>query len=433
MLTGEIADYRFYENFNVKDIISVSDFFALEAFLIIVALLLSTVVISYLGSQLRAKIHRKTIVFVSLVVGITVLSTAGGVINNVYTTARLKFSDNTTFSESLAALSINQEEYVSKDKIRASKGKNIIVLSLESLEKGYLGEKLKHLTPNLSKLAQEHALYPMKQVHGSNWTSASMYTTITGVPALFGVHGNSIFKDTYESKLTSLADVLNHAGYDIQYFLGKKEFSGVQEMLTSFGISVKSEKDFQENYEKVTWGIQDMDLFTEFKKELLVKKQSGEPFALFLSTISTHFPDGVPDKRIDSILPPQKTRLELMVSGTDYLIGDLMSFLKEEGMLENTVFYIYPDHLLMGTKSRVLEDFDERSLYLLTNANPEELGYPKNENIYQIDLPKIILKGAQVEHNVKFLTDFIQNPDKRVFLSKNDRALLQLNEASLKL
>lgn len=432
ILTGEIADYRFYENFNFADIFSVADFFRLEGFMIFISLIISTLIINYLGGKIQLKSYRKPLAFVALLFGIVVLGTSGGVLNNVYTTARLKFSGNASFAKSLSQLNINEEQYISKSKIQAIKGKNIIVLSLESLEKGYLAEKLRHLTPNLSQMAQEYTLYSMKQVHGSNWTSASMYTAFTGVPALFSSHGNSIFRNTYDSKLTSLADILNAAGYDIQYFLGKKEYSGVEDMLTSFGVTVKSEKDFDKRYEKVIWGIQDIDLFTEFKNELLHKKQSSQPFALFLSTISTHFPDGVPDKRVDSILPPQKTRLELMASATDYLVGNLMAFLKEEGMLENTVFYIYPDHLLMGNKSRVLEDFDERSLYLLTNASRNTISYPINENIYQIDLPKIILEGAQVVHNVKFLTDFIQDEEKDKFVIKNDKAILQLNEASLR-
>ncbi len=431
-MTGEIADYRFYENINISDIFSVAGFFLKEGVLILLSLICSSLLIHYLSLILRAKVRLKSIAFLSLLVGIIILSTSGGIINNAFSTLQLKYSGNASFAEALSLLQINDREYTYKAKIKASPGKNIIVLSLESLEKAYLDENLKHLTPNLSKLIKEHSFYTMKQVPGGGWTSASMYTAITGIPGFFGVHGNSIFKNNYENKLTSLADVLNSAGYDTQYFLGKKEYSGVDDMLKTFGITAKSEKDFLQKYEKVDWGIQDMDLFSEFKKELLAKKKSEKPFALFLSTISTHFPNGVPDKRMDSILPAQKSRLELMVSATDYLIGDLMDFLKAEDMFSNTVFYIYPDHLLMGNASGVLEDFNERSLYLLTNAEPQNIGYSVKKDIYQIDIPKIILNGAQIEHNGKFLTDFIEDLNKNIFLNNNSQHLLRLNEAALK-
>ena len=121
-----------------------------------------------------------------------------------------------------------------------------------------------------------------------------------------------------------------------------------------------------------------------------------------------------------------------MASATDYFIGDLMAFLEKEDMLTDTVFYIYPDHLLMGSKSQVIEDFDERSLYLITNAKSIKKEYSTNQQIAQIDLPKIILKGADINTNAKFLTDYIPKKDKNAFLKENKKNLLQLNDAALR-
>jgi len=431
VLTGEIADYRFYENFNIKDVLSVADFFGKEGILLALALIFITFLINFFGLYVQKKISKKIVPIGVLLGGLALMGVNGGIIKNAYETFQLKFAGDTSFTEALTSLEIDQESYIEKREIEAVKGKNIIVLSLESFEKGYLGEKLKHLTPNITKLAKEYTLLNMEQSPAGGWTSASMYIAMTGVPAYFSTHGNSVFQSSHENKLTTLPDVLKNAGYDLQYFIGKKEYSGIDDMLKTHGFTVKSEKDFAAKYQEVSWGIQDMDLFEEFKKELLVQKNSGTPFAFFLSTIGTHFPDGVPDKRIDSLLPAQKSRLELMVSATDYFVGDLIDFLKGEKMFENTVFYIYPDHLLMGKNSRVVEDFDERSLYLLTNAESEKLGINPEEHVYQIDIPKLVLKGAEIEHNVQFLTDFISQKDKNAFLRKNAKSLLQLNDAAL--
>lgn len=432
IVTGEIADYRFYENFNIRDALSVAGFFGKEGVLIALALIVSIVLIHYSARWMRNRVAKKSITLGALLVGMVVLSIPGGIINNLYNTVSLKFAGNASFNEALSSLHIAEKEYVTKDEIKASPGKNIIVLSLESLEKGYMDKKLAHLTPNLRRLSKEYTLFDMQQSPAGGWTSASMYTAITGVPAFFGTHGNSVFQKSYENKLTTLADVLKAAGYDLEYFIGKKEYSGIDDMLKTLGFTVKSEKDFKTEYEQVDWGIQDKDLFGEFKKELLLKNGGHRPFALFLSTISTHFPNGVPDKRIDSLLPPQKSRLELMASATDYFVGELIEFLQKEDMLSNTVFFIYPDHLLMGTKSRVIEDFDERSLYLLTNARPAAIGYSADQKIAQIDIPKIILEGAEIDTNAKFLTDFIPEDDKNAFLRQNTKNLLRLNDAALK-
>ncbi len=431
LLTGEIADYRFYENFNIKDVLSVADFFGKEGIILALVLALTTFLIHYFGKLVRQGIQKKMILVGTLLTGLILMSFGGGILNNAFSTLQLKFAGDASFSDALSSLQIDKEVYVGKNQIKASKGKNIIVLSLESLEKGYLGEKLKHLTPNLTGLSQKYTLLNMEQAPAGAWTSASMYIALTGVPAYFSTHGNSVFQSSHENKLTTLPDVLKKAGYDMQYFIGKKEYSGIDDMLKTHGFTVKSEKDFATKYESVAWGIQDMDLFNEFKKELLLKKGSDEPFAFFLSTIGTHFPNGVPDKRIDSLLSPQKSRLELMVSATDYFVGDLVDFLTRENMMENVVFFIYPDHLLMGRKSRVVEDFNERSLYLLTNADPNKLGESGQANISQIDIPKLILQGAEVKHNAKFLTDFISGDDTQAFLRKNAKRILQLNDAAL--
>lgn len=430
VLTGEIANYRFYENFNFEDVLSVSEFFGKEGILLFVALIAVILLIEFGSRFLRKKSQKNSLKIAFVLVGIIILSFPGGIINNAYSTARLKFSKQVTINVALEALNIGIKEYVIPENIKAAAGKNIIVLSLESFEKAYLSDKLHHLTPNLRGLAKKHSFYTMNQTPAGGWTSASLYTGLTGIPAFFKGDGNSVFQNNYEHKITTLAHVLKVAGYDLEYFIGKKEYAGINDMLTSMDFVVKSEKDFIPSYSNVPWGMQDKDLFEEFKKELLQKKNAKKPFAMFLSTISTHFPDGVPDKRIDSILPPQRSRLELMASATDFFVGDLIRFLENEGFLSNTVFYIYPDHLLMGDNATVIQDFDERGLFFLTNAKISNSDM--ESEFYQIDIPKLILEGAKVDHNAKFLTDFITTKDKIAFLNKNKTKLLQLNDASLK-
>ncbi len=432
ILTGNVADYRFYENFSLTDATSVSKFFGAELLYIILALLLATLTIHVLSKTIQRNFSKKLIPVAALVIGLVAMSFNGGIVNNAYDTLRLKFAGSATFEDALSSLKIDPNAYVSKSEIKATAGKNIVVLSLESFEKGYLGGRLGHLTPNMTRLANEGTLYDMRQSPAGGWTSASLYTFISGVPAFFGLHGNSVFQNNYENKLTTLADVLISADYDIQYFIGNKEYSGIDDMLKTFGFTVKSEKDFETQYEKLVWGIHDKDLFEEFKKELGKKKGSGRPFALFLSSISTHFPNGVLDKRLEEVLPPQPSNLEFMASATDYLVGDLIAFLEKEGMLSNTVFYIFPDHLLMGNTSSVISDFDERSLFLLTNADPKTISTPEDKPITQIDLAKTVLEGAQVQHNAKFLTDFIPETNKNAFLNKHNADILRLNDAALK-
>lgn len=433
ILTGNIADYRFYENFSLKDATSVSDFFGTELLFIILALLLATLLIHFLGKVVRTQLANKIIPIGLLLAGFVIMGFNGGILNNAYDTLKLKFAGSASFEEALKSLDINPDDYVLKNAIeidKSSKKKNVVVICLESFEKDYLENDLKELTPNLTRLVQSNTFYELNPSTGSDWTSASIYTMVTGMPGYFGIDGNSAFQNNYQNKLTTIADVFKEYDYDLEYFIGKKEFSGIDDMLSTLGFVVKSEKDFETRYESVPWGIHDKDLFKEFKKELLIKKDSRRPFGLFLSTISTHFPNGTYDARMAKIVGEKNSELETMIAATDYLIGDLISFLEKENMLSETVFYIFPDHLFMG-KPPILDKNSERSLFLLTNAKKQNFEFPKDEIISQIDIPKIILQGAELKHNAKFLTDFIEFEDKNSFLIKNMKQLTQLNNSAL--
>jgi hypothetical protein len=118
--------------------------------------------------------------------------------------------------------------------------------------------------------------------------------------------------------------------------------------------------------------------------------------------------------------------LEYSVSTVDYLIGDFISFVQQSGLLENTVIYLFPDHLKMGDPS-MFKDTGSRGLFLIANSNSI---IHSDEKLYQIDLPKIILKGAGIEHNLKFLTDYI-SINKDEFIRENLHLLTEINTVGI--
>ncbi|WP_176700814.1 hypothetical protein, partial [Gilliamella sp. Fer4-1] len=74
----------------------------------------------------------------------------------------------------------------------------------------------------------------------------------------------------------------------------------------------------------------------------------------------------------------------------------------------------------------------ERKLYLLTNASIQDLQKTPDQTIYQIDLPRLILNGAQVASNGKFLTDYLSAPnfDKKQFIEKNKANIATINNSA---
>ena len=433
-LGGSLIDYKYYLHTGTVDVNLMTKFFLWETILTFIVFLLLGVFVFYLSRRLRKWKKWPFRFTAAAFIGIIMMSFPGGVLKELYDIMEMTTVADANFDAALTALNIPVVEYVRPEKAKAKKGKNIIAISLESFEQGFLREPLTHLTPNLNKLADENTYFNMLQSPGSGWTSASVYTSITGFPAYFKSKPNNVFQGAAGLKLTGVGQVLKAAGYDLTYMLGNKNFAGIDKMMSAYHFDVRSEVDFKRKYPWSPWGLHDKDLFEEAKQVVLEKRKKGKPFALFMSTISTHLPKGVYDYRMKELVAPQRSPLEFMIAAVDYIVGDFVRFLDEEGMLENTSFYIYPDHLIMGTSPVILQDFKSlRELYLITNAEEKDLSYKTEEKICQLDIPKIILEGAGVKHNVKFFRDFIPaETSTEGFINQHKKEIVALNEASLK-
>lgn len=308
-----------------------SEFFLIPSLLFIGSTLFFTLFILWLAQFLERRINTSVgIRRLILLLAIIGMSFKGGIIYNIFHVIKIISAPDKDLLQSMEALNMPPDEYIFPDQIEAVAGKNLIVIVLESMEKGLLEENFAHLTPNLRRLAQDWSFSDMNQIEGGSWTSGSLYTMMTGIPAFFRAPGNNKFLGSSGSKLSTMPLVLDSAGYQLKYLLAAPEFNGLRDMLSSLGFEVRSEREFEQKYEEVSWaGMHDMDLMAEVKKELLLLKGSSQPFALFTSTISTHFPDGVYDKRFEETIGYKGSEIETMIAATDYMVGDMITFLEE--------------------------------------------------------------------------------------------------------
>ena len=433
--TQSFIGYQFFVHCSLKGVQSMFILFTTHIISFFL-LFISSVFVFYLGSlffyqqlfiPLKRAVNNKIsnkglLAIISVFIGIVLVKSS--FIEDSRTLVPIVVSENSTFERVLAKHGMG--DYVLPNKVHATKGKNLIVISLESLEKGFLDDIHKDLTPNLRALKREWNYLPLRQSKGSGWTSGSLYTSLTGFPAYFGVQGNSIFKSVYHSQITSVSHILNSAGYQLVFMNGNTNYSGVKEMLYTFQFDkIIDNRSISPTGNESTYGVRDKDLFDLAKKEIELQSKRDAPFALYLSTTDTHFPNGIYDKRMEALISNKNSDLEFMVAAVDYMVGDFISFLKEKNILENTIVYIYPDHLKMGDPS-LFENTGHRDLYIITNASTDDLKIENIEEQTQIDLPKITLNGLQVKHNVKFFTDYISE-DKNTFIQENIQEITEIN------
>lgn len=434
-LTDRLVDYRFYNHLNINAVEG-HGFQFITHFILFSVLFVSIVFLLYFGSKYIQKIpiHKNRYFVPIILFSFILLSWPNGVLNEVYSIYKILDAEEKNFKNALIDVGISPDKYITPSQLTAEAGKNIIVISIESLEQGFLGPNFNNIAPNLKNLSKEWTYYDYMPVSpGGDWTAASLYSHQVGMPAFFKGPSNAVFQGITNVKLTGLGHVLNKAGYNSKYLVGSKEFAGMSDILTAYGIEAISEKNSLGKYPE-NRGLYDFDLFQEAKLQIQVlKKDKGKPFALFLSTINTHFPNGIYDKRMGEYIPKRDTNLEFSVSAVDYLIKDFITYLKNEGLYDNTAIYIFPDHLLMGSNGKGIENLkkSKRNLYLITNVGENELPKKTTDTLYQIDLPKMIISGAQIDTNANFLVDFIETNNVIDFIRKNRVNITTLNKASI--
>lgn len=425
--TQSFVGYQFYLHANMNGVVGMQSLFVMQIILAVLAVGLLFFLFYQSPKILKALKSFKLIKALGIVVLGFIVFFQGSFAADTKTLLPVLTSDSKKgFKEVLAKN--NMSDYVTPDEIECLAGKNIIIISMESLERGFLAEKYASITPNLNKLKSQWNYLDVQQNNGSEWTSGSLYTYLTGFPAFFGVHGNSIFQTAYHSDISSISHVLKKLNYQTTYINGNTDHSGTKEMLNALQfekiIDYRNSPLKESNHGN---GIRDKELFSIAKLELAKLQKDKKPFSLFISTTDTHFPDGIYDKRMELVIPPQKTDLEFTIATLDYLVGDFIAYLKKNNLLKNTAIFIFPDHLKMGDPEP-LNNTGERALYLITNAQNIA---PNEDELYQIDLAKMILEGAEIKHNLKFLTDYIMG-NKQKYIQNNILGLTEINTNGFK-
>ena len=382
--------------------------------------------------------NSKTPSFLLAIFSVLILSIPGGIISEKMKLFEIIFTSERTFAKALSDLDISFESYPKKHQVTASAGQNIIVISLESFERGFLEGPFARLTPKLNALKSEWTFFDnFHQNPGGEWTAAALYNMLFGVPAFFSGHGNEIFQNARSSELVGLGHVLSIAGYKKFYVMANIQFAGTKDLLDLEGFVTISEKNSVGSYRPVSHGMHDYDMFSEAKAQITqhVRQNPNQKFAIFLSTINTHFPHGIRDPKVDKLIGKEKLTFASSIKATDYLIADFLDFLNSTDLLNKTTVFVLPDHLLLGGDQRIVAPLNEignRRLFLLTNSQNRTVHKQANQLNYQMHLPRLILDGAQVKTNAKFLVDYHSDNSLMELLSRRRGSISTLNNASLK-
>ena len=368
-----------------------------------------------------------------LALGCFFFSATGSAYKNILLSAKeLKQSFSMSSEQILEKLGV-KEEYLAPEKITAQAGKNLVVIYCESLESNFLQNKnfvdeVTHLNNLLDKGWSNYTNY--KCFDGADWTVGALYATQTGLPAYLGANSDTLFSGVRQTGAVSYTGVLKQAGYkNLLLSNGDMNFAGTGNIMNCFGYEVKGH-EFCQDAVKTVWGVHDYDLFRMAKEEYKKLAQGNKPFNLTLLTVDTHFPKGVPDKRMRPYVSenvPDGTH-EFALASLDCLLGDFVKFIESQPNGEETVVVILGDHLLMGDfrHTPIIKKFDNKPRRVALLTNKPIADFDKTDELAYYDLPHIILNLAEVKHNAKFSADIFLDMSEK-FVADNKELFTSLN------
>lgn len=308
-------------------------------------------------------------------------------------------------------------------------GKNVIVIHAESMQTFAMKLSFNNLevTPNLNKLADEGIFF--NNFYSEVGVGTSSDAEFTFNTSLMPSTRGTVFVNYFDRDYIAIPELLKEKGYyTYSMHANNAVFWNRDTMHKTLGYDKFYSKEYYNIDETIGLGLSDKSFFSQsveiMKRE---KEEHKEPFYSLLIMLSNHTPfsdlelmDEYPTTIDVKINGENITRCYMnntkignylrSVHYADQAIGEFVSKLDQEGLLDNTVLVIYGDH-----DARL--DYDEYNL--LYNYDPvldtirteEDEGYQKfNEYEYELNrkVPFIIwTKDKQYNKKIGIPTGMI--------------------------
>ncbi|MCD6550999.1 LTA synthase family protein [Thermotoga sp.] len=229
------------------------------------------------------------------------------------------------------------------------KGKNVIVVQMESLQNFVVGLKVngQEITPNINAFLKDNDTIYFSRCYqqvGSGNTADAEFVVNTSIHTL----GDVVIYEEYPMiNLPTLPKIMKLNGYHTIVFHGNVAwFWNREEVYKHMGFDeFVSLEDFKRD-EIFGMGLADVSFFKQAVQRL---KNYPQPFYAFLITISSHTPFVIPEEHRKLTLP-EEIRDTIVghylqaIHYADEAFGVFMKELKRSGLYDNSVIVLYGDH-----------------------------------------------------------------------------------------
>ncbi|MDD4889989.1 MAG: LTA synthase family protein [Phycisphaerae bacterium] len=241
-----------------------------------------------------------------------------------------------------------KDEHLPDNKYKGMfKGKNLLVIQIESLERFVIGRKFEgqEITPTLNGLLKNSLFFSTiyEQV-GDGLTSDAELLANTSVHPVRGVETFFVYPHATYNSLPTLLKGEGYSTHAIHPDAGT--FWNWVIALTNIGFEKCTDSAAFERDEVIGLGLSDGSFLRQVAP--LVRKQP-QPFFVFMITLTSHNPFNLPKEhralKLNETLDKSKMGGYFQsIHYTDKHLGIFLNALRANGLLDNTLVAIYGDH-----------------------------------------------------------------------------------------
>ncbi|MDT2377972.1 LTA synthase family protein [Enterococcus faecium] len=324
-----------------------------------------------------------------------------------------------------------------------AKGKNVIVLHLESFQQFLINMKVdgQEVTPFLNSIFQNQATISFDNFFhevGQGKTSDAENMLETGT---FGLPQGSLFTELGSDNVFQAAPAIlgQKQGYTSAVFHGNvASFWNRDHVYKNLGYDNFFDRSyFDESDETLGYGILDKDLFSESAQYL---EHLQQPFYTKFLSVTNHTPYYTDDKNFDfPSLNTGNSTVDNYVRTAHYLdqsLEQFFTYLKKSGIYQNSIFVIYGDHFgisntdnkdlasALGKDPDTWDEFDNAQMQrvpLMIHMPGYTKGTVNHEYGGEIDvLPTLLhLLGIDDKDYLHFGTDLLSSQHDQVVAFRN--------------
>lgn len=227
------------------------------------------------------------------------------------------------------------------------KGKNLLVIQVESLENFVIGQSVdgQEITPTLNKLLSNSIYFDnyYTQINEGTSSDADLLTNTSVFPVR---KGSTFFRFPYTT-FNSLPAIMEKHGYNTKAIHPDNgEYWNWMEALDNMGFQQCIDSKSFKMDEVIFLGLSDGSFLRQVKDTVIKQKT---PFYNFMVTLTSHSPFQLPEWHKELKLESSLAETKLggyfqSIRYTDTHLGKFIDELEKSGVLDNTVLVIYGDH-----------------------------------------------------------------------------------------